>query len=165
MTDKNLAILVAYSSNRTIGAQGVIPWKLPSERNRFKEICNGKKVIMGRKTFAEIGKALSYCTIVIVSRTMDAGSVPPGCLLAEDLEKAVEMSGGLSPEDEILIAGGEEIYRQALPFCNKIYATEILQDFAGDRFFPEINEKAWNKTVQAEKIECGIKYRYVTYKR
>lgn len=170
MTNKNLAILVAYSSNRVIGAQGTIPWNLPSERNRFKEICNGKKIIMGRRSFEEIGKALSYCTIVVVSKTL--GSVPSGCLLADSLEKAIEICGGLSPiaapmaqKEEILVAGGEEIYRQALPYCNTIYATEILQEFEGDRFFPKLNEKAWNKTVQAEHTECGIKYQYVTYVR
>lgn len=162
MTDKNLAILVAYSSNRVIGAQGVIPWRLPSERNRFKEICNGKKVIMGRRSFEEIGKALSYCTIVVVSKTLR--SVPAGCLLAESLDDAVKMCSQ-SDNQEILIAGGEEIYRQALPFCKKIYATEILQNYDGDRFFPELNKKAWTKTIQAEHTECDIKYQYVTFVR
>ena len=157
MINKNLSILVAYSLNRVIGAQGVIPWKLPSERNRFKEICKGKKVIMGRRTFEEIGKALPYCTIVVVSKSLK--TVPEGCVLAKSLKEAVEMCSN----DEVLIAGGQEIYEQAIPYCNKIYATEILHNFEGDRFFPELNIKAWTKTVQAEHTECGIRYDYVTY--
>lgn len=157
MTNKNLAILVAYSSNRVIGAQGVIPWRLPSERNRFKEICNGKKVIMGRKTFEEIGKALPYCTIVVVSKSLK--TVPEGCLQTESLEEAIKMC---SETDEVLIAGGEEIYKQTLPYCKKIYATEILKEFNGDRFFPKLTD-SWTKTIQSEKTENGITYRYVTY--
>jgi len=163
MKNKNISILVAYSSNRVIGAQGVIPWKLPSERNRFKEICNGKKVIMGRKSFEEIGKALSYCTIVVISKTLK--SVPEGCLLAPTFEKGLEVCNA-DNSDEILVAGGEKIYTQALPLCKTIYATEILKDFQGDTFFPEIPEdekKAWTKTIQAQHIENDIQYRYVTF--
>ena len=64
-----ISLLVAYTKNkRVIGAQGKIPWNLPSERNRFKEICRGKYVIMGRKSFEEIGKPLPYCKLVIVSK-------------------------------------------------------------------------------------------------
>lgn len=161
----NTAILVAYSLNRVIGAQGVIPWNLPSERNRFKEICKNKKVIMGRKTFEEIGKPLSYCTIVIVSSSMK--TAPEGCLLAKTFKQAINLCRQNADADtEILIAGGQEIYTQALPLCSKIYATEIQMNIEGDRFFPTLpQEENWQKTVEMEKEENGIKYQYVTWQR
>ena len=130
-----IALLAAYTkTNRVIGAQGKIPWKLNSERRRFKEICNGKKVIMGRKSFEEIDHALSYCTIVIISRT---DFIPPeGCLSGKLFIKEdrmhVALSDGTVLEDELLIAGGGEIYRQALPYTDIIYATEIEAEFKGN---------------------------------
>ena len=98
-----ISLLVAYTKNkRVIGAQGKIPWKLSSERNRFKAICNGKYVIMGRKSYDEIGHPLSYCTLVVVSSK------------TQNLEEAINYCKSQNQE-EILIAGGGEIYRQALP--------------------------------------------------
>ena len=92
-------MLVAYTKNgRVIGNQGKIPWKLASERNRFKELTAGKSIIMGRTSFEEIGHALPYCTIIILSKTMR--SVPSGCLLAHSLNKALKLC-----KNEILIAG------------------------------------------------------------
>jgi dihydrofolate reductase len=166
-----LSILVAYTKEgRIIGSDGRIPWNLPSERLRFKEICAGRRVIMGHKTFAEIGKALSYCTIVIVSKSMAPSAVPDGCLLAKDFAQAVEMC----QDQEVLVAGGEEIYRQALalPQTTKIYATEIDADFEGDRIFPPLSDFAGGEAVWSKKTESrhqdkdsGIEYEYVTYEK
>ncbi len=205
MIKKNLTILVAYSKNKVIGAQGTIPWKLPSERNRFKEICQGKKIIMGRKSFEEIGHGLTYCTIIIVSRTMK--KCPEGCLLAGSFEEAVrlaeddgakletggdldtEMGNGsgvgnfdtevgdgtranIFPNDspaqntsEILIAGGQEIYQQALPYTQTIYATEIQKNYPGDRFFSELPLDQWQITKEESHLENGVEFRYLTMKR
>lgn len=154
-----ISILVAYTKNqRIIGAQGKIPWNLSTERNRFKQICAGKTVIMGRKTFEEIGKALPYCTILVVSSTLK--TVPEGCLLCSSLKEAIEISG-----KEILIAGGEEIYRQTLPYASIIYATEIDAEYSGDTYFPEIDEHLWKKTVCQNLEEKGVKFSYLTYER
>ena len=204
MIKKNLTILVAYSKNKVIGAQGTIPWKLPSERNRFKEICQGKKIIMGRKSFEEIGHGLPYCTIIIVSRTMK--KCPEGCLLAESFEEAVKLAesdGDLDTEDvidtgagsctrasnldtgsdvttgatifpnasppqntsEILIAGGQEVYKQAIPYTQTIYATEIQKNYPGDRFFPELALDQWKITDEESHRENGVEFRYLTIKR
>lgn len=163
MIKKSLTILVAYSKNKVIGAQGTIPWKLPSERNRFKEICQGKKIIMGRKSFEEIGHGLSYCTIIIVSRTMK--KCPEGCLLAGSFEEAVRLAEDDENNCKILIAGGQEIYKQALPYTQTIYATEIQKDYPGDRFFPELPLDQWKITEEERHRENGVEFRYLTMKR
>lgn len=155
---RNISILVAYSKNRVIGFGGKIPWNLPSERNRFKQICSGKKIIMGRKSFEEIGHALSYCTIIIISKTMKKS--PKDCILVDNLQKALKITQ--NSDKEILIAGGQSIYEQILPFVNKIYATEIHNDFEGDTFFPELNEN-FVKKIDSTHEENGISYDYVTF--
>ena len=144
---------------------------------------------MGRKSFDEIGHALSYCTIIIVSKKMK--TAPEGCLLADSLEKAIEFTSTKACSDEkaftstkaftgadactaaqksssqeILIAGGEEIYRQALPFADKIYATEILTEFSGNRFFPELDSN-WHCTFSELHTdeESKISYEYKTFEK
>ena len=141
---------------------------------------------MGRRSFEEIGHALSYCTIVILSRTMRKEDVPEGCLLARSFEEAIELSADEHSEEklagrelpggahfrtkvaeEVLVAGGEDVYRQALPFAGRVYATEISVDFPGDRVFPELpgGKNAWTKKTESRRKEQGIPYEYVTYER
>ena len=160
-----ISLLVAYTKNkRVIGAQGKIPWKLSSERNRFKEICAGKYVIMGRKSFEEIGKPLSYCTLVVVSRSLGSLSLskgPQGLKICASLEEAIDFCK-TQGQEEILVAGGGEIYRQALPYATKIYATEIDADFPGDTFFPEV-DNTWTSTVESTHVDCGVTYSYLTF--
>ena len=158
-------LLVAYTKNkRVIGAQGKIPWKLSSERNRFKEICRGKYVIMGRKSFEEIGKPLPYCKLVIVSHN-DKGplSLSKGLIICTSLEEAISFCKS-QKQDEILVAGGATIYEQALPHASKIYATEINADYKGDTFFPPL-DNSWTFTVDETHEESGITYKYLTYTR
>lgn len=112
---------------------------------------------MGRKTFEEIGHALPYCTIVIISKTL--GVCPPGCLLFSSLKKAIK-----SIDSQVLIAGGEQIYRKTIKWADKIYATEIFSDFEGDAFFPSLS-KHWKKTITEQKEENGIRYDYVLFKK
>ena len=131
------SIIVAYDKNRVIGLNGKIPWNLPSERDRMKKICSGKKIIMGRKSFEEIGHALSYCTIIIVSTTLK--KAPQGCLLAHSLQEAVEFCNN-GESKGCIFAGGEQIYKQALALnlVDIIYATEIQDNYEGNSFFPEL---------------------------
>ena len=153
-----LSLLVAYTKNkRVIGAQGKIPWKLSSERNRFKEICKNKYVIMGRKSFEEIGKPLPYCTLVIISHER----IFKNLKTCPSLNAAIEFCKAQGQE-EILVAGGSTIYEQALPYADKIYATEIDADFDGDTFFPALDD-SWHGTVEETHEENGITYTYTTF--
>ena len=161
LNNKKICFLVAYTKNRrVIGFQGKIPWNLTSERNRFKQLCAGKKIIMGRKSFDEIGHALPYCTIIIVSKNLK--TAPKDCLLANSLEQAISMIS----DKEILVTGGEEIYKQLFPFVDKIYATEIHCDFDGDSFFPPLPfspEIEWESQMEASCCENNITYDYITF--
>ena len=153
-----ISLLVAYTKNkRVIGAQGKIPWKLSSERNRFKEICKNKYVIMGRKSFEEIGKPLPYCTLVIISHER----IFKNLKTCPSLDAAIEFCKAQGQE-EILVAGGGTIYEQALPYADKIYATEIDADFDGDTFFPALDD-SWHGTVEETHEENGITYTYTTF--
>ncbi len=154
------SIIVAYSKNWIIGQDAKIPWNIPSERDRFKVLCNGKKIIMGRKTFEEIGHALPYCTIIVVSKTLK--KVPQGCFLVDSLEKAFILSG-----EEIIIAGGGEIYKKTLNMADTIYATKVnikLQKTSATSFFPKIPRSKF-KCVSSHKVKYNPSYKYLTYKR
>ena len=171
-----ITLIAAYTKNgRVIGSGGKIPWSLKSERNRFKKICNNKKIIMGRKSFEEIGHALPYCTIIILSRTLKAA--PQGCILAKSLEEAIDKADN---SEEIIIAGGGELYQQTISFADKIYATEIDidfdSDFEGDTFFPSLDQsgstdKKWQCLEEESHCEKDlisgkeICYKYLTYTR
>lgn len=154
-----ISLLAAYTKNKhIIGAQGKIPWKLPSERDYFKKICKNKYVIMGRKSFDEIGKPLSYCNLIVLSRK--PGTVP-GVQYATNLEEAFELCKN---QEEILIAGGQTLYQQTIDKADTIYATEINLDIEGDSFFPAIDD-SWKKELIEKHCENNIDYQYVIYKR
>ena len=111
-----ISLLVAYTKDkRVIGAQGKIPWNLPSERNRFKAICRDKYVIMGRKSYDEIGHPLSYCTLVVVSssksKMMSQGSSTGTgtTVYCNSLKEAINYCK-MQGQEEILVAGGGSIY-------------------------------------------------------
>lgn len=166
-----ISLLAAYTKNKhIIGAQGKIPWNLPSERDFFKKICKDKFVIMGRKTFDEIGKPLSYCKIIVLSsKNSKTGSVPlahnlgsvPPVQFVSTLEDAFAVCKN---QDEILVAGGQTLYEQTISIANKIYATEINLIIKGDSYFPDI-DSSWKKTLLETKSENGISYDYVLYER
>ena len=115
---------------------------------------------MGRKSYDEIGHALPYCTIIIVSKTLK--TAPEKCLLAQNLEQAFSFYGD---DEEVLVAGGGEIYHQLIEEASTIYATLIEESYEGDTFFPKIDFSEWQKSNLENHEENGIKYQYFTLKR
>ena len=132
-----ISLIVAYSKNRTIGKNNQLPWHLPADLKRFKQITLGKPIVMGRKTFESIGRPLPDRRNIVISR---GDKKFEGCELFSSLEAALL---ALKNETEIMIIGGATLFAQALPFAQKIYATEIDADIEGDTFFPEIDKDAW----------------------
>lgn len=128
-----IAIIAAMSRNRVIGKGGVIPWHIPADLRRFRELTLGHTVVMGRKTFESIGRPLPGRRNVVV--TGQAGYLPEGAVVVHSLMEAIASS---DPAEELFICGGSEIYRQSLPLCAKIYLTVIDLDIAGDRYFPPV---------------------------
>lgn len=152
-----ITLIAACSKNRVIGCNGKIPWNIPTERDRFKELTKGRFVIMGRKSFEEISHALSYCTIIVVSKSLK--KVPKGCLLTSSLEQAIAFCG-----KDVIIAGGQEIYEKTIQLADLIYLTEIDLQVEGDRFFPDFDTNKYTMTVD-KSFQGEIPYKYITYKK
>nr|AHE40531.1 Dihydrofolate reductase [Exiguobacterium sp. S3-2]AQW34702.1 dihydrofolate reductase [Mammaliicoccus sciuri]ARO44738.1 Dihydrofolate reductase [Staphylococcus arlettae]BAV31425.1 dihydrofolate reductase [Staphylococcus aureus]AHE40584.1 Dihydrofolate reductase [Exiguobacterium sp. S3-2] len=119
----------------------------------------GKSVIMGRKTFESIGQPLPNRKTIIISKSKDINY--NNCLTVESLERAFNL---LQQEDEIFIAGGGEIYKESLPFADRIYLTIIEKEYEGNIFFPMFNKDEFEITYQ-QKVEGFIPYTYFTYER
>jgi dihydrofolate reductase len=131
-----ITLIAAMAENRAIGRAGVIPWQIPADLARFREITTGHPLVMGRKTCESIGRPLPGRTTVVLSR--DPHYTAPGCLLAGSLEAALALAGDAPGGDEVFICGGGEVYRQALPLADRIFLTLVHRQVAGDAFFPEI---------------------------
>lgn len=130
-----ISLIVAMAKNRTIGCDGELPWHLPGDLQRFKQLTMGHSLLMGRKTYESIGRALPGRTSYVLSRNTDF--VAAGCQVVNTLEAALQCAAAAG-ETELFICGGEEIYRQLFVRCNRIYLTELGREIEGDRFFPEL---------------------------
>ena len=158
-----LALIVAYSDNRVIGDKGRIPWTLENEKKRFKELTTGNVVIMGRRTYEEIGKPLPNRYTIIVSKTRfyeseastTAGSYNEAVTIAKE-----KFHG----QKDIFIAGGEQLYREAIEYVDRMYITKIHANIDGDTYFPEFDESKFEQHIDAH-IEEIIPYTYITYVR
>jgi dihydrofolate reductase len=134
-----ICIIVAAAQNNVIGNNNELIWHLSADLKRFKSLTTGHHIIMGRKTFESIGKPLPNRTTVIITRNPQYKV--EGCITVHSLAEALEVS----KKDAIsYIIGGAEIYKQALPFADKIELTRIEKDFEGDAYFPVINEGEWS---------------------
>ncbi len=140
-----LSALVAMDVNRVIGKQNQLPWHLPADLKHFKELTTGHIIIMGRKTHVAIGKPLPNRINVILTR--DKTFNAPHCLVVNSLEEALQCSASHEPK-EIFIIGGADIYRQFLPYIQRIHLTVVHHAFDGDTFFPELRADVWQEGEQ-----------------
>ena len=153
-----IALIAAYSRNKVIGNKGCIPWKIKGEQRRFRELTLDNTVIMGRKTFEEIGKPLSGRHTVVISSSAVYES--ENCMTVRTLEDALRFA----KTEKIFIAGGERLYKETLDMADYLYITEIDGEIEGDTYFPEFNESSFTKTLEPW-VEEKLRYRYVTYTR
>lgn len=137
VTPKTVTLVAALGRNLAIGLRGEMPWHLPAELKHFKETTLGKPVVMGRRTFEAIGRALPGRQNIVVTgnRTFRAD----GCQRAGSMREAVDLAAG----DEVMVIGGGEVYRQALPFADRMVLTVIEAEPEADTFFPEWEESEW----------------------
>lgn len=129
-----ISLIAAMSDNRVIGYQGKLPWHIPADLTRFKEITMGHTVAMGTRTFHSIGHPLPGRRNIVVSRS---GARFNGCEVARSLKEAVALVTG---DEELFVCGGAELYREALLISQRIYLTVIHAGYPGDVYFPEIPE-------------------------
>ncbi len=156
-----ISIIVAMDETRGIGLDGRLPWHLPADLKRFKSLTMGHHLIMGRKTFASIGRPLPGRTTIIVTR--DQSFQPEGCLVAHSLETALEFAR-LDLEDDVFVIGGAEIFVQAIELADRIYLTQVHSSLPADVYFPEFAAADWQE-IDSEYHPADEKNRYpFTYK-
>lgn len=151
-------MIVAVGSNNEIGKNNDLLWHLPSDLKFFKATTMGRSIIMGRKTFQSLPKALPGRKNIVISS--DAGFDAPGATVVTDIEAALRES----ETDEVFIIGGASIYKAYFPIANKLYITEVeFEDKEADVYFPEIDLSRWKKEILDEGEENGLKYKHILY--
>jgi len=145
--EAKIAFVVAAAENGVIGRGGRLPWRLPTDLRRFRRLTLGKPVIMGRKTFESIGRPLDgRDTIVLTRRPLTQA---PGVHAAPSIEAALALARRLAAErgvDEIMVAGGEEVFRAALPLAARIYLTLVRAAPEGDTRFDLPDPRTWRES-------------------
>ncbi|MFD0619017.1 dihydrofolate reductase [Paenibacillus sp. GCM10027629] len=157
-----LSFVWAMGQNRVIGVDNKLPWRLPSDMAYFRRVTMGKTVLMGRKTYESIGKPLPNRRNVILTRSADYEA--PGCEVIHSFEEVAR----LAENEEIMVIGGAEIYKQLLPIADRLHVTEIGASFEGDAFFPVFPMEEW-KVVERTKGVVDEKsiypHEFVVYER
>jgi dihydrofolate reductase len=145
-----------------IGRDGGLPWRLPADLRRFRELTSGHTVVMGRRTFESLPAAfrpLPDRRNLVLSR--DRGYRPDGAEVFPGLDEALAACEG-----RCFVIGGEITYRDALPHCRRLYATEIEAELDGDAFFPELDEAQWRCVECSERlVENDLGFTFRTYER
>jgi len=159
----NIVLIAAIGRNREIGKGPELIWRIPGDLKRFKELTVGHPVVMGRKTFASIGRPLPKRVNIIVTR--DASYRAEGAVVAHSVEQALGLAKSFDTE-KVFVIGGGEIYKTAIPFADTLELTLIeAEDKNADVFFPEY-ENDFEKTAEENsQQEDGIEYRWATYGR
>ena len=157
-----IALVVAHSANRVIGRDGALPWRLPTDLRRFRELTTGHAVVMGRRTYESLPERFRPLpdrrNIVLSTR---AGFEAPGAEVFGDLEAAL----GACDRDCFVI-GGAITYSQALPRAARVYATQVAGEIAGDAVFPELPAADWRCVDRSEPIaENGETFTFTVYER
>lgn len=139
----DIAFVVAAAKNGVIGIDNTLPWHLPEDMKHFRRVTMGKAIIMGRKTFASIGKALPGRTNIVLSQQTDL-PLPEGVLLANNIEQALHFAEQVCQDEghtEAMVIGGEQIYQLFMPYAKKLYLTEVNADINGDAFFHYVTQE------------------------
>jgi dihydrofolate reductase len=165
----NILLVAAIAQNGVIGRGNALPWRLKSDMQHFRAVTMGKPVVMGRKTYLSIGKPLKGRTTIVVSR--DRGFAAPGIVVAPSLDAALTVARGDALRrnvDTIVVAGGAEIYAQAMPFATQLAITHVQKRVDGDACFPVIDPNEWHESARSEHAaaaEDEAAFAFVTYGR
>ena len=152
-----VSLVVAAAENDVIGNAGKLPWSLPDDLKYFRQVTEGKPVIMGRKTFESIGRALPGRLNIIITRNPD-WKTDTDVRVVQSLEAALEQ-GWQSGAEEACVIGGREIYALALPIANRIHLTRVHAEIGGDTTLPAIDWNKWKET-SATRHDADEKHAY-----
>jgi dihydrofolate reductase len=133
-----VSLIVAMAHNGVIGRDKALPWRLPEDLKRFKAATLGKPILMGRKTFESIGRALPGRANLVLTRDRDWSA--PAVQVVHSVEEALKVAGAAA---ELVVIGGAEIYRLVMPFARRIYLTHVHAEIPGDTLFPDFDPTQW----------------------
>lgn len=163
-----ISLIVAAAENGVIGRQGQLPWRLPADLQHFKGLTLGHPIVMGRRTFESIGRALPGRTNIVVTSQLD-WPAPAGVLRAHSLPEALALAAQQPGGAEVCIIGGGEVYRQALPSVDVVHLTEVHTTVPdGDAFFPTLSPTDWREETRARHAadaQHAVAYSFVTLRR
>ncbi|MEZ5895591.1 MAG: dihydrofolate reductase [Parvularculaceae bacterium] len=158
-----IALVVAVAQNGVIGRDGGLAWKISDDLKWFKKVTTGKPIIMGRRTFESIGKALPKRVNIVVSRSLEHRE---DIVIARTLDEAISLGAQAASHldtDEICIIGGADIYAQTLEHAGRMYLTEVKAEVDGDVYFPPFDPGDWTRTrvgevTKSEKNEYSCEF-------
>jgi dihydrofolate reductase len=143
-----ISFVVAMDKKRLIGSGNALPWRLPKDVKRFRDVTMGHPVIMGRKTYESIPikfRPLPGRHNIVLTGNRDYS--PGGCTVVHSMDEALAAAGDV---DEVMIGGGAELYAQLLSKVHRIYLTTVDGTFDGDVYFPEIDWAGWTEVHREE---------------
>ena len=148
--------------NRVIGRDGRLPWRLPADLQRFKALTLGHHLIMGRKTWESIGRPLPGRVSLVVTRNNAYAAV--GATVVNSLAEALTRA---RDDPEAFVIGGGQLYREALPLADRIYLTELKDEYRGDTFFPPLSDGEWRAVRREQHSSQGKQpaWDFVVYER
>ncbi len=158
-----ISIIAAVDETNTIGWSNDLPWRLPPDLKRFKQITMGKPIIMGRKTHESLGRPLPGRKNIVI--TSDKNYIAPGCEVAHSIDQALKLAG---EAEEVLVIGGGDIYKKYLKIAHRIYLTEIhnKQRSFWDTKFPDIDANKWKEIKRETRREKNLfPYSFVIFER
>lgn len=150
-----VSLIVALSQNHVIGRNNKLPWYLPNDLKYFKQVTMGLSIIMGRKTFESIGKPLPGRTNIVITRNPEWAA--EGVRAVTSLDEALSLAESVAEidgRDEVMVIGGDQIYRLVMPTVDRLYLTQVHAQVDGDAFFPEFDRDAW-KEIGREDYESS----------
>jgi dihydrofolate reductase len=157
------AVIAAVARNGVIGIENRLPWRLPDDLKRFRALTSGHAVVMGRRTWESLPRALANRQNIVVTRT--PGYLAEGAETARSLADALSQANRAAP---IFCIGGGALYRDALPLADTLYITEIERAFAGDATFPPLDRDQWREIDREPQTlggPDGFDYAFVTLRR
>jgi dihydrofolate reductase len=164
MSGPRLELIAAVAKNGVIGRNGQLPWHLPDDLKRFKELTFGHPILMGRKTYESIGRPLPGRRNIVISETLS--NAPTGTDLARSLDDALNLIK--SPQEPAFIIGGAVLYAAALPHAQTLHLTEVDAEIDGDAFFPAFDKGAWRvieELPHPKDDSHALPFRFCTYQR
>lgn len=156
-----ISLMVAHDPNRIIGRDNQLPWHIPEDLAYFKKHTLNKGIVMGRNTYESIGRPLPKRRNIVVSRQQ--GMAIEGVDVVHSIDEAVKLAEEV--HSEVMVIGGEQIFRYVLPTADRLYVTLVHDEFEGDTYFPEYGD-GWTLVSESERLESGgVSFSYLIFER